>query len=498
MYRVVVGANGTLYGAAASVHDLYQSTYLTDARIDGGNGAVLFSTNKGVTWQTLHDYGRVVSWVAVDPTNPNRLYASVVHSSPTVGGIYVTNNLSAGAASTWTKLANPPRTEGHPFNIVVLNDGSIVASYSGRRTSNFTASSGVFVSTDGGQSWADRSAPGMLYWTKDVVVDPHDPSQNTWYAGVYSGWGGQANGLGGLYRTTNRGQSWTRVSSGLDRVESITFNPADQNEAFVTTEVQGLWHSSNIRSATPTFTQVDSYPFRQPERVFFNPHNLNEIWVTSFGNGIRVGTVATPPTVEAVQVNDGAVQRSTVRSMTVTFSGPVTFVGGNANAAAAFALTRLTNGGGIVGLNAAVATDGQGRTVVTLTFQPGGATDPVSILNGGAPSLADGRYRLDILSASVSGSGGLALDGDNNGTAGGNFQSAPDTAPGVGPGLYRLFGDATGNGVVDLADLGALRSTFNAGIGDPAYLGYLDSDNSGTVDLLDLSEFRSRFNASVF
>ena len=48
----------------------------------------------------------------------------------------VTNNLSAGTASTWTKLPNPPRTEGHPYNIKVLNDGSVVVTYSGRRNAS--------------------------------------------------------------------------------------------------------------------------------------------------------------------------------------------------------------------------------------------------------------------------------------------------------------------------------------------------------------------------
>ena len=40
-----------------------------------------------------------------------------------------------------------------------------------------------------------------------------------------------------------------------------------------------------------------------------------------------------------------------------------------------------------VGLSAAVSTDGQGRTIVTLTFA-GSETDPVSALNGGVASLA--------------------------------------------------------------------------------------------------------------
>ena len=79
----------------------------------------------------MHDFGDPVVWVTLDPNNPNRLYASVVHS--TNGGIYVSNDIQNGAASTWTRLATPPRSEGHPFNIQVLADGTLVATYSGRR-----------------------------------------------------------------------------------------------------------------------------------------------------------------------------------------------------------------------------------------------------------------------------------------------------------------------------------------------------------------------------
>jgi hypothetical protein len=284
----------------------------------------------------------------------------------------------------------------------------------------------------------------------------------------------------------------------LDRVESIGFNPAVPTEAFVTTETQGLWYSSNMQAATPTFTQVAGYPFRQPERVFFNPYNANEVWVTSFGSGVFVGTTAVAPTVAGVQVNDGNAQRSEVRSIAVTFSGPVTFAGGNANAAAAFQLAHVTNGGIGVGLAATVSTDNQGRTVVTLKFS-GSEIDPLSLQNGGVASLVDGRYALTVLSGQVS-ANGLTLDGDANGSAGGNYVSPTDTAAG-GAGqlrLFRLFGDATGEGVIDLLDLGALRSAFNSTTGSAGYLSYLDADNSGAIDLSDLAQFRTRFGATVF
>ncbi len=281
--------NGNLYVAVSSAHDMYQSTYLTDSRLDTATGAIKYSTNAGQTWLTLHDFLHPVIGLAVDPDNPNRMYASVIHS--TQGGIFVSDNIQNGSASTWTKLANPPRTEGHPFNIKVLNDGTLVCTYSGRRNSAgaFTQSSGVFVSTDNGLTWLDRSHSGMLYWTKDIVMNPHDLSQNTWYAGVFSGWGGPPNGLGGLYKTTNRGVSWTRIKN-LDRVTSCAISPTNPDEMYLTTETEGLWYSNNLTAASPTFNPVDSYPFRQPERVFYNPHNPNEVWVTSFGHGLRVGS----------------------------------------------------------------------------------------------------------------------------------------------------------------------------------------------------------------
>ncbi|MDQ3020019.1 MAG: hypothetical protein M3R36_05545 [Bacteroidota bacterium] len=285
--------NGNIYGGVSSAHDMYQSTYLADSRIDGASGRILFSTNKGQTWQTLHDFAHPVIGLALDPNNTNRMYASVIHS--TLGGIFVSSNIQNGSTSTWTKLTNPPRTEGHPFNIKVLNDGTLLCSYSGRRNASgaFTASSGIFISTNSGTSWIDRSDAGMLYWTKDVVVDPHDNSQNKWYGCVFSGWGGPPNGLGGLYKTTNRGINWTRINN-LDRVGSCTISPVNPNEMYMSTEVNGLWYSSNINSATPLFTQVSGYNFRQPERIFYNPHNSNEVWVTSFGNGIKVGYTLSP------------------------------------------------------------------------------------------------------------------------------------------------------------------------------------------------------------
>lgn len=285
-------SNATLYAATSSIHDMYQSTRLQDVILDAANasGKILFSTDLGNTWQVLHDFAHPVYWIATDPNNANRMYAAVVNHGSNLGGIWVSNDIQLGASSTWTRITPPGRTEGHPGNIQVLNDGTVLCTFNGRRNSAgaFTQSSGVFTYNPGLQQWSDKSDSRQFYWTQDVVVDPNDPSQNTWYAGVYNGWGGPPNGLGGLYKTTDRGSSWTRLSA-VEGVTSVTFNPSDPDQVFVCTETDGLLTSTDINAVAPSFQPVSSYPFRQPHRAFLNPYNSSELWISSFGNGMRVG-----------------------------------------------------------------------------------------------------------------------------------------------------------------------------------------------------------------
>ena len=298
LYRITKANNGTIYGGCSNIHDMYQSTRLADAQLDGAdaNGKIAYSVNNGSAWSTLHTFSHPVFWLAIDPNNQNTMYASVIHFGGTqgaqLGGIYKTNDLNNLGACTWTKLPNPLRTEGHPTTIVVLNDGKVVCTFSARRNNSgvFTASSGVFIYDPALNTWTDVSNSGMNYWTKDIIIDPTDPTQNTWYVCVFSGWGGAPNGLGGLYKTSNRGGNWTKLTgTQFDRVTSITFNPQDSTQAYLTTETQGLWLSTNMNTVTPTWSLVYSYPFRQPERVYFNPFKQTEMWVSSFGNGMRVG-----------------------------------------------------------------------------------------------------------------------------------------------------------------------------------------------------------------
>lgn len=305
MYQAVKKPyTGVVYAATASVHDLYESTYLADARIDNGRGFVLFSIDNGANWRPVGALNRPVVALALDPKNTNRLYAAVVNSKE--GGIWVSNNLDKGEQATWARLPPPPRTEGHAYNVQVLKDGAVVCTFSGRRVrekvenrtvDRFSASSGVFFSATGGQSWEDRSDPRMQFWTKDLVIDPGDATESTWYAGVFHAWGpGAGAGKCGLYRTKDRGKSWTLLAdsslapSGILNVESAACNPARPGELYFTTELDGLYYTDNANAEKPLFKPVAGFPFQHPMRVFFNPSRSAEVWVTTFGNGIHVGT----------------------------------------------------------------------------------------------------------------------------------------------------------------------------------------------------------------
>jgi photosystem II stability/assembly factor-like uncharacterized protein len=281
-YHVVTQPRtGVLYGATASVHDIYQSPLLRDSKLDGGTGTVVTSTDRGAHWRVVYDFHRPVIWLALDPNRSNLLYASVVNS--TVGGIYRLD--LAHLDQPATLLPAPPRTKGHPFSLHVLHDGSLVASFSGHQDGNtrvFADRSGVFLLPPGATAWEDRSAPEMHYWTKDLVVDPRN--EDRWYVGVFSH---DARPFGGLYRSADRGLTWQRIANNY-RVESCAIDPRNPRRMYMTTQGEGLWLSENLDDDLPVFHQVREYPFQQPTRVFWNPFDPHEVWTLSYGGGMHV------------------------------------------------------------------------------------------------------------------------------------------------------------------------------------------------------------------
>jgi len=115
-----------------------------------------------------------------------------------------------------------------------------------------------------------------------------------------------------------------------------------------------------------------------------------------------------------------------------------------------------------------------GQTVAVLTFVG-------REFVGG--SLADGNYALTVLADRVHDRWGRELDGDGDGSAGGDRAD----------GFFRLFGDSDGDGDVDWQDRDLFGLAFRKCAGEAGYLWYFDFDGDGDVDGLDNGQFSRRF-----
>lgn len=311
--------SGVLYAATGEVVGANGS--YTDARASSP-GRVCYSLDKGRTWQSLHDFGHTVHWITLDPARPDRMYACVVDVPGGAGGIYRSDDISRGAASQWSRLNAPPRTEGRPRELHVLRDGGLVAVYSARDAGNWqwTASSGVFFSSDEGLTWNDRTAAGMRYRVNSLTLDPSDTTQNTWLVFVGAS---SASGTPGVLRTVDRGVTWQRVST--QAAWSGTFDPVHPDRMYLCTDGNGLAILRDARTAAPTL-QVDSlFPFRNPMRVFFHPNEPRQIWVMTFGNGMYMGYTDPVPVVLEYYTVSATGTRTRIEWRTASESGTCLF-----------------------------------------------------------------------------------------------------------------------------------------------------------------------------
>lgn len=192
------------------------------------------------------------------------------------------------------------------------------------------------------------------------------------------------------------------------------------------------------------------------------------LFAISYTGGTGNDVVLTPvPKIFDSKVNDGAIQRSKVNSLTFSFNSLVNFAG---PVASAFTLTRI--GGGSVAFAATASVVG-GGTVVTLSSFTGSETQ-----NG---SLRDGRYTLTALANQIS-------------NAAGQLDSGTNFTFGDAQGLFRLFGDINGDRRVNIADYGVFSVSYmNAANYNAAF----DFNNDGVINIADYGQFSVRYLAPL-
>jgi photosystem II stability/assembly factor-like uncharacterized protein len=152
--------------------------------VGAADGGVWKSTNRGDSWTPVMDNENAISMggLAVDPSNPNILYAGTGEMS---------SNIDA---------------------------------YTG---------AGVFKSTDGGTTWRGSGLTSVGAFSKIIV---HPKNGNLVFAGA-------TKNNGGFYRSEDGGQTWSRTLEMS--VSDVTINPANELEVWAGTMSSGIYHSTD-------------------------------------------------------------------------------------------------------------------------------------------------------------------------------------------------------------------------------------------------------------
>ena len=266
--------------------------------VGAASSGLFKSTNGGITFDPVFEDGGTLSIgaIAVHPENPEVVYVGTgegaVRNSISIGdGIYKTTD----GGETWSHLG---LTDTERFSRIVIDPGSpeiIFAAAMGHAWGP-NEERGLFRSTDGGATWERVLYMNETTGASDVAVDPLDP--DIVYAGMYDylrrPWHFRGGGPGsGLFRSTDGGDSWTRLTdpaldnglpgAGLVGRVGVSVHAADPNRVYALIESQEdgqLWRSDDrgltwqmvnadrrLNNRPFYYTQVRADPV-DPDRVY--------------------------------------------------------------------------------------------------------------------------------------------------------------------------------------------------------------------------------------
>lgn len=263
-------------------------------------GGVWKTSDGGIDWEPITD-GSVfgtgsVGAIGLSDSDPNVIYVGM-GEAPIRGnfshgdGVYK----STDAGKTWKRIGledtrQISRICVHPKNpdlVYVAAQGHAWAPNEQR---------GVFRSKDGGKSWEKVLSRGDKAGASDLIIDPTNP--NNIYAGFWEvyrkPWTLESGGPGsGVFKSTDGGDSWTEITrnpgmpKGLIGIVGITVSPANPDRlwAIIEAEDGGVFRSDN---AGKTWMKVnEERRLRQRAwyytRIYADPKNAETVYVLNTG-----------------------------------------------------------------------------------------------------------------------------------------------------------------------------------------------------------------------
>jgi photosystem II stability/assembly factor-like uncharacterized protein len=271
------------------------------------------SIDAGRTWQYagLKEVGQI-GQLKVNPTNPDIAFAAAIGQPFGWGpdrGVYRTKD----GGKSWQKvLFINDQTGVVSVAINWSNPNEVYAgAWRGQRkpwtiiSGGPAAEGGVYKTTDGGDHWSRTSAGFPDDLIGKVWVDVAQSNPKVVYAQVEA-----VGAKGGLYRTADGGASWTLVNNGQAlRARPFYFNkvfanPKDENDVWVTE--LNFHHSSD---GGRTFSNVNT-PHGDNHIVWFNPDRPSTFIETNDGganitqdNGRSWSSINNQPTAEMYHVD---------------------------------------------------------------------------------------------------------------------------------------------------------------------------------------------------
>ncbi len=188
--------------------------------IGAAAGGLFKTTNGGVTWQALFEdqTNPSIGDIAIAPSNPSIIYVGTGEpnnrqSASWGNGVYK----SMDGGTTWTHMG---LKETHHIGRIVVHptDPNIVYVAAQGDLWGPNKERGIYKSTDGGATWTQTLFIDEDTGANDVQIDSQSP--NILYASTYQhrrtvfGYSGGGPGSG-LYRSTDGGSHWTKMTKGL-------------------------------------------------------------------------------------------------------------------------------------------------------------------------------------------------------------------------------------------------------------------------------------------
>ncbi|MFL6232951.1 MAG: WD40/YVTN/BNR-like repeat-containing protein [Thermoanaerobaculia bacterium] len=258
--------------------------------VGAASGGVWKSTDGGLTFKPVFDeYTQSIGAVTIDPKDPKKVWVgtgeSWTRNSTSVGdGIYKTTD----GGDSWQRMGLES-TERIARVQVSPADGNTVWACATGHLWDSHPDRGVYKTTDGGKTWKKVLYVDADTGCSDLAIDPQDPS--ILYAGLWQfrrtphsfSSGGKGSGL---YKSTDGGETWRPLKPGLPAGEkgrvavAIAPSRASVVYALVESSNTALYRSDDTgetwRQVNDSFNvQVRPFYFA---RVVVDPNDFNTVY----------------------------------------------------------------------------------------------------------------------------------------------------------------------------------------------------------------------------